>query len=91
MTRDSLSHMFWECHIIQAFWRNVTVFLQNKLSINIELSYKKISYCNDSYPNVNRKKKEVSLNFILLLAKYFIFRCKTEKKHHAYFKDWKTL
>ena len=42
MTRDSLSHMFWECHIIQAFWRNVTVFLQNKLSINTELSYKKI-------------------------------------------------
>jgi len=78
--------MFWECHIIQAFWRNVTVFLQNKLSINIELSY---------------KKKSISINFILLLAKYYIFKCKkTEKKHHlcfnlklVYFReeDWKKL
>ena len=80
MTRDSLSHMFWECHIIQAFWRNVTVFLQNKLSINTELSYKKISFCNDSYPNVNGKDKSVSINFILFLAKYFIFKCKNRKE-----------
>ena len=64
MTRDLLSHVYWECHIIQAFWRNVTVFLQNKLSINIELSYKNISFCNDSYPNVNGKDKSVSINFI---------------------------
>jgi len=28
------------------------VFLQNKLSINIELSYKKISFWSDLYPNV---------------------------------------
>ena len=78
--RDSLTHMFWECHIIQAFWRNVTVFLQNKLSINTELSYKKISFCNDSYPNVNGKNKSVSINFILLLANYSIFKCKNRKE-----------
>jgi len=72
--------MFWECHIIQAFWRNVTVFLQNKLSINTELSYKEISFCNDSYPNINEKYKSVSINFILLLAKYFIFKCKNRKE-----------
>jgi len=71
--------MFWECHISQAFWRNVTVFLQNKLSINTELSYKKKSFCNDSYPNVNGKYKTVSINFILLLAKYVIFKCKNRK------------
>ena len=80
MTRDSLSHMFRECHIIQAFWRNVTVFLQNELSINSELIYKKISFCNDSYPNVNGKDKSVSINFILLLAKYFISKCKNRKE-----------
>ena len=87
-------HMLWECHIIQAFWRHVTVFLQNKLS------YKEISFCNDSYPNVNGNDKSVSINFNLLLAKYFIFKCKTEKKHHACFnlklvylreEDWKKL
>ena len=62
------------------FWRIVTVFLQNKLSINIELSYKNISFCNDSYRNVNGKDKSVSINFILLLAKYFIFNCKNKKE-----------
>ena len=54
--------------------------IQNKLSINIELSYKNISFSNDSYPNVNGKDKSVSINFILLLAKYFMFRCKHRKE-----------
>ena len=73
MTRDSLSHMFWECHIIQAFWRNVTVFLQNKLSINTEFSYKKISFCNDSYPNGNGKDNLLLLITIssIIIKKYF--------------------
>ena len=53
------------------------VFLQNKLSINTELSYKKISFCNDSYPNVNGKNKSVSINFIL---HYSIFKCKNRKE-----------
>ena len=43
-------------------------------------SYKKISFCNDSYPNVNGKDKSVSINFILLLTKYFIFKCKNRKE-----------
>mgnify|MGYP000278898940 CR=1 FL=1 len=34
MTRDSSSHMFWECHIIQAFWRNVnSLFTKQTLLI----------------------------------------------------------
>ena len=70
------------------FWRNVTVFLQNKLSINIELSYKNISFCNDSYRNVNGKDKSVSINFILLLAKYFIFNCKKQKRNTMYVSIW---
>ena len=65
--------MFWEYNIIQAFWRHVTVFLQNKLS------YKEIFFCNDSYPNVNGNKS-FSINFNLLLAKYFIFKCKNRKE-----------
>ena len=50
------------------------------LSINIELSYKKKYFCSDSYPNVNEKDKSVYINFILLLAKYFIFKCKNRKE-----------
>ena len=72
-------HMFWEYNIIQAFWRHVTVFLQNKLS------YKEISFCNDSYPNVNGNDKSVSINFNLLLAKYFIFKCKNRKETSCMF------
>ena len=88
--------MFWD--IIQAFWRNVTVFLQNKLSMNTELSYKKISFCNDSYPNENGKDNAVSINFILLLANISYLNVKTEKKYYVCFnlklvylreEDWK--
>ena len=84
MTRDSLSHMFWECYNIQAFWRNVTVCLANKtLSINIELSYKKFSYHKDH---------------IQTLMENTYLDVKTEKEHHACFNlkslylretDWK--
>jgi len=43
------------------------VFLQNNLSNNIELSYKNISFCNDSYPTANGKDKSVSIYFISYL------------------------
>jgi len=35
-----------------------------KLSINSQLSYKKNSFCNDSYPNVNGNDKSVYINFV---------------------------
>ena len=95
MTRDSLSQVRVMPHHSSLLEK---VFLQNKLSFNIEFSYKKISFCNDSYPNVNGKHKSVSINFILLLAKYFVSKCKHRKKHHVCFnlklvylreEDWK--
>ena len=53
----------------------IVCFLYNTVCV-----YKKISFCNDSYPNVNGKDKSVSINFILLLAKKFIFKCKNRKE-----------
>ena len=67
MTRDSLSHMFWECHITQAFWRNVTVFLQNKLSINIELVIRKILFVMTHIQMLMEKINQFPLTLFYLL------------------------
>jgi len=56
----------------------------------------KVSFCNESYPNVNGKDKSVYINFINSLY----LDVKTEKKHHVCFtlklvylreEDWKKL
>ena len=63
------------------------VFLQNKLSINIELSYKKNSFVVTNILMLLEKiLLTVSINFILLPAQYFIFRCKNRKETPCIFK-----
>ena len=50
---------------------------QNLLILNLVIRKKN---CNDSYPNVKWKDRYVSINFVLLLAKYFIFWCENRKE-----------
>ena len=71
------------------------VKIKNK---NTELSCQKISFCNDSFTNVNGKDKSVTINFILHLANILFLNVNTEKKHHVCYnlqtiylreEDWK--
>lgn len=78
MHNDSNFHMFWECHLIQDFWIKITDFLRTILRTNnlAQLNYEYISLCNFNHNNI---VYEMNINYIILLAKYFIFKCKCEK------------
>lgn len=76
MSIDSITHMFWECPIIQAFWRDVECDLERKLSTNIDLNLENILFCNRQNHEQNSRYKSFIINYIILSAKYFIFKCK---------------
>ena len=67
MYTDSLNHLFWECHVIQQFWRDLQIFLATK-HINIDFSYEMISF-----GILDKIHSCYSKNFIIFSAKYFIF------------------
>lgn len=74
MAVDSNKHLFWECPTIQSFWSGINTLLQTSgLGYNMNLTYEYISFCN---VKVTCNKKHILINFIILLAKYFIFKCK---------------
>ena len=76
---ETNKHLFWECHCTRAFWTDVERFLSEK-EITIRLDYKLISigYTEwSSYSNL--------LNFILIYAKYFIFKNKYAKTIPMFF------
>ena len=76
MHPDSIYHMFWECHIVQGFWSEVKLFLEDKFSKIINLTFQNISFCNI----INIKDEDGPIvNYIVLLSKYFIFKNKCNK------------
>ena len=62
--------------MVQTFWTEIQNYLQRKLSKSIVFTLQTISFCN-----VLIKSDEDSLiiNYITLLAKYFIFKNKCNK------------
>jgi len=70
---DSLQHMFWECQYIQIFWTAFTSQILEPLNITKNVNFQNIVWCNileDSETN------SWIVNYLILLAKYFIFRSK---------------
>ena len=81
-SNETALHLFWECTYAQELWRNIAnIFRQN--NINIVLNFRKISL-----GILNQNYYYTPLNYIILLAKYFIFRCKCLKEtpHFNHFK-----
>lgn len=73
MSIDSNKHLFWECIHTQEFWSEINQLMKNKLNYNTNVNYNTISFCNiQDTP----QQKAILVNFIILLAKYFIFKCK---------------
>ena len=70
---DSLVHLFWECHLVQNFWRDLQFFLNSK-GLNVNLNYEIISF-----GVLNKVKFQDVKNFIIFSAKYYIFINKCNK------------
>ena len=69
---EEIRHLFWECAHIQHFWSNIANYIES-VNFSIELNYKTISL------GLENKKNHTNIlakNFIILSAKYFIFKKK---------------
>ena len=73
MHEETIVHLFWDCQISRIFWNRIENFLETK-DLNVTVSYEIISL---GMPIL--KQDNIIINFILILAKYFIFSSKYKK------------
>ena len=73
MNVECLKHLFWECPNVQHFWSNLKRFLTEN-NIEVCIDFRMISFGSQ----VKTHTQDV-VNFIIILAKYYIFKCKLEK------------
>ena len=69
---ETLIHLYWECLHVQQFWSNIKAFLNNN-NIEIDLNFKNLIF--GSFAETESK---TLVNYIILLGKYFIHKCKYE-------------
>ena len=83
MSVESNKHLFWECTSVQPFWSSLKTYLNTKLpSFNqIHFTYESISLCNITHNNRNASN---CINFIIILAKYFIHKNKYQEHVHNF-------
>ena len=72
MYNETLKHLFWECQHIRSFWTHFQTFLKSK-SIP-----EKLDFAIVSFGDINKKEKDITKTFLIILAKYYIFKCKYE-------------
>ena len=73
MYAESITHLFWECCVVQTFWTNLKNYLNN-ININISLNLKSVCF-----GSTERHILLKSNNFVIFCAKYFIFINKCRK------------
>ena len=77
---DSLEHMFWKCQHIQHFWTQFTSHILTPLNTNKNVCFKNIVWCN--LLDVSETNNWI-VNYLILIAKYFIFRSKSDTSYHS--------
>jgi hypothetical protein len=69
---ETLIHLYWECSFAQQFWSSIKSFL-NINNIDLELNFRTVSFgCF-----VETETKNL-INYLILIGKYFIHKCKYE-------------
>ena len=71
MQEETNAHLFWECSYVQEYWSKIQKFLKDN-NLEIELTYYRISFGILDKNNI----KPSMINFIILIAKYWIFASK---------------
>ena len=72
---ESIQHIFWECHTVQRFWSAFTHCLKEKC---IHMTHLKIDEEMVICGNKTNSKTDEVFDFILLLAKYYIYKCRLD-------------
>ena len=73
---DSISHLFWSCDNVNTFWMELQLMLKDKSPkcTNLAFHEKLILFGSQS-----RTENDVVIELIILLAKFYIYKCKLEK------------
>ena len=75
--KDTIQHIFWECKHSQQFWTHFLVLLKEKCTSCYRL---RLSECLIVFGIDDNIKTENVFDFILLLAKQYLYKCKIEKQ-----------
>ena len=65
--------MFWECSIVNVFWKMIEIWLNGKLNINIQISYKNV------FLGFTNHQRYLTVNHVLLCAKYYLYKNRFSK------------
>ena len=71
--KDTVFHYLWVCTHVQSFWRELENFVKNKCEQCHRLS---LSACLVLFGWDSKSKLDEGFRFILLHAKYFVYRCR---------------
>ena len=73
--KDSIQHLFWECEIIQQYWRLFVELINGKChtSYRMKVTERLVILGNDT--NI---KTDTVFDFILLFAKHYLYQCKMQ-------------
>ena len=72
-TDETLSHLFWNCTHVQKFWEDMINLLHDKCVHCARLLLKEELIL---FGTANNIKTDRPLNFIILFAKFYIYKCK---------------
>ena len=75
-TSESIHHLLWHCEIVQNFWKDLQNLLNTRCTHVHNFSFNE-HLVIFGYSEIMRTD-EIA-NLIILLAKYFIYRCKVQK------------
>ena len=75
MELETINHLFWECLYVQRFWTELSNLLKN---CNVDITFSLRTITIGITQRINNPNIQVK-NFIILLAKYFIFESKCQK------------
>ena len=70
---ETLVHLFWECEICRQFWNDLLALIHSQCTHCERLSFTKQLVIFGTVDNVMTDR---AMDFIILYAKFFIFKCK---------------
>ena len=74
---ETLSHLFYSCRIVSNFWRRISQWIIDKCHHIDSLS---LTEDEIILGEVNKRKADLTLNFIILSAKQYIYKCRTSQQ-----------
>ena len=86
-TIDTLPHFFLECRYIQEFWNSIKIWLcsiSNDFDAIFQIDWKNILFGLDGCTDLTNV-----CNYIIVYAKYFIYRHRVQGDHHLALRKFK--